>query len=215
MYSFAAREPWREKLSAMVGAIQGNMSDTNTDRGRSCANAVERRHSLVSACDRESRRTVATVEKSGDSYQSADTSGVLVAVGNRFLREALTHMLRKRTGMNVQELDLAATTQRERLSLAGARILLLSSSGCMAEDLKSIQQLRTASPKIRILLLAASNDEDDFSQCLRAGIRGYLPQDASGEEVRQAVEVIAAGGSVCPASLCGALFRNLNDRVRL
>jgi len=59
-----------------------------------------------------------------------------------------------------------------------AEILLLSSKGNLEQDLTAIRKIRAASPELLILLIDVIGDEINFLQCIRAGVRGYLPRDA-------------------------------------
>lgn len=86
-------------------------------------------------------------------------------------------------------------------------ILLLSSKGNLEQDLGEIRKIRSATAESLILLIDVSDDETNFLQCIRAGVRGYLPRDASAEEVVEAVRAIHRGKAVCPSTLCTALFR--------
>lgn len=86
-------------------------------------------------------------------------------------------------------------------------ILLLSSKGNLEQDLAEIRKIRSATAESLILLIDVSDDETNFLQCIRAGVRGYLPRDASAEEVVEAVRAIHRGKAVCPGTLCTALFR--------
>lgn len=88
-----------------------------------------------------------------------------------------------------------------------AEILLLSSKGNLDQDLAAIRKIRSASPELLILLIDVTGDETNFLQCIRAGVRGYLPRDASAEDVVEAVNAMHAGHAVCPGTLCTALFR--------
>jgi hypothetical protein len=46
----------------------------------------------------------------------------------------------------------------------------------------------------------------EFMQCVRAGVHGYLPKDASAEDVVEGVRAVQAGEAVCWGSLCALLF---------
>lgn len=132
---------------------------------------------------------------------------VVVEAENRLLREALTRMLGKDNHIEVHgsegmDPDALKTSQNSE-----AAILLISSQGNLNEDLDRIQRARSAAPKSRILVLGVAGDEKEFLQCVRAGVNGYLPQDASGEEVLSAIEALAAGEAVCRGAHCGVLFR--------
>jgi len=90
-----------------------------------------------------------------------------------------------------------------------AEIMLLSSKGNLDEDLSAIRKIRSDWPGIQILLIDVASDDASFLQCIRAGVRGYLPRDASAEDVVEAVHAVYEGKAVCPGALCAALFRYL------
>jgi DNA-binding NarL/FixJ family response regulator len=132
---------------------------------------------------------------------------VFVAVESRLLREALSRMLIKSGEMEVLGLDLAEPPRADELLSEQVDILLLSSQGNLQADVATIRKVRSAAPSISILLIDMAGDETEFLQCIRAGVRGYLPQDASAENVVEAVKAVHAGQAVCPGALCAMLFR--------
>lgn len=50
-------------------------------------------------------------------------------------------------------------------------------------------------PGALILLIDVTGDEANFLQCVRAEVRGYLPREASAEEVVETVRAIHAGNA--------------------
>ena len=132
---------------------------------------------------------------------------VAIAAENRLLCEALTRMLSKERSLQVTCVNLPNSGGGESVSQIEAEVLLLSATGQLGADLNTIQRVRASSPNVRILLLGMNGNEGEFLQCVRAGVSGYLPQDASGEEVLKAIEAVAAGEAVCRGSLCSVLFR--------
>ena len=132
---------------------------------------------------------------------------VFVAAENRLLREALSRMLMKSGEIEVIGTELAEPFQTEDLLRAEADILLLSSRGNREEDVEAIRKVRSGAPRVLILLIDVADEEAEFLQCIRAGVRGYLPRDASAEDVVEAVRAVQAGKAVCPGTLCAALFR--------
>jgi DNA-binding NarL/FixJ family response regulator len=155
----------------------------------------------------DSRRRAAK-PAGGDARKiSGEKFRVFVAAENRLLREALARVLTKGTGIEVIATDSAAPFRTDALLDARPDILLLSSRGSLQEDLSAIQEVRTAAPAVRILLIGMAKDEREFLQCVRAGISGYLLRDASASEVLQGVQAVSAGEAVCPGALCAFLFR--------
>jgi len=136
-----------------------------------------------------------------------DRTRVYVAAENRLLREALSRMLMRRGDIDVVGLESSGPFQPEGLLEAGADILLLTARGNLAEDVSVIRRVRVAAPAVQVLVVGMTQDEAEFFQYIRAGIKGYLPRDASTEDVVAAMRAVQAGQAVCPGSLCASLFR--------
>ena len=132
---------------------------------------------------------------------------VYVAAENRLLREALSRMLTKRGEIEVVGLHSATPFDKQELVESGAEVLLLVSRGGVQEELAWVQQIRTSAPNLRILVIGVTKDDGEFLQCVRAGISGYLLQEASGDEVLESIRAVHAGEAVCPGALCTVLFR--------
>jgi DNA-binding NarL/FixJ family response regulator len=129
---------------------------------------------------------------------------VYIAAENRSLREALSRMLMKHGNIDVVGLNRTGPFRVDGLIGEKADILLLTSRGSLPEDVYVIRQVRLTAPAVRILLVGMTEDEAEFFQYVRAGIKGYLPRDASAEDLLEAMQ---AGEAVCPGSLCALLFR--------
>ena len=142
---------------------------------------------------------------------AADTTRVYVAAQNRLLREALSRMLARRGDIDVVKADAMECFRPEALLDETAEILLPTAQGNLAEDISVIRAVRSAAPAVRILVVArtqeTTRDETEFFQYVRAGIQGYLPRDASTEDVIAAIRAVQNGEAVCPAALCASLFR--------
>jgi len=131
---------------------------------------------------------------------------VFVAAENRLLREALSRMLAKGGNIEVAGVYRAGPFRTEDLLKEEANILLLTSRGSMNEDLAAIRMVRASAPNVQILLIGVTGEETEFLQCVRAGVRGYLPKNASAEDVVEGVRAVQAGEAVCPGTLCALLF---------
>jgi DNA-binding NarL/FixJ family response regulator len=131
---------------------------------------------------------------------------VFVAAENRLLREALSRMLAKGGDLEVAGRVKAEPFCPEDLLREKADILLLTSRGSMNEDLTAIRKVRACAPNVQILLIGMAGEETEFLQCVRAGVHGYLPKEASAEDVVDGVRAVQAGEAVCPGALCAFLF---------
>jgi DNA-binding NarL/FixJ family response regulator len=130
---------------------------------------------------------------------------VHVAAENRVLRETLGRMLSKRAGMEVA--DWQEQVRAAALLERNVDVLVLILRGDLEEDLATIREVHSGAEGIRILLVGTTRSEGEFLQCVRAGIRGFLFGEASGEDVLSAIRAVHAGEAVCPGSLSAALFR--------
>jgi len=81
----------------------------------------------------------------------------------------------------------------------------MSSHGNRNEDLTAVRAVRTAAPKVQILLIGVTGEEAEFMQCVRAGVRGYLPRDASADDVVDGIRSLQEGKAICPGR-CAHLF---------
>lgn len=134
---------------------------------------------------------------------------VYVAAENRLLREALSRMLMKCGDIDVVGLKANGPFDPCALLAENADILLLTARGRLAEDISVIRSVRSSAPSVQVLVVGMIGDEAEFFQYVRAGIKGYLPRDASAEDVIEAMRLVQAGEAVCPGSLCAALFHFL------
>jgi DNA-binding NarL/FixJ family response regulator len=142
----------------------------------------------------------------GGEVRARTKARVFVAAENRLLREALSRMLAKDGDIEVAGMGVAEPFRAENLLKEQADILLLASRGSANEDLMAIRKVRSSAPNVQILLIGMAGEETEFMQCVRAGAHGYLPKEASPEDVLDAVRAVQAGKAVCPGGLCALLF---------
>src|SRR5208282_4030060 len=180
-------------------------------------NTVARRGSVTSGTgqrnglfrgERKSNSPLAEVESHIRANGGAEARArVYIAAENRLLREALSRMLTRQGDIDVVGLNTAGPFQVGGLIDEKADILLLTSRGSLGEDVFVIRQVRLTAPTVQTLLVGMTEDETEFFQYVRAEIRGYVPRDASAEDVLEAMHAVQAGEAVCPGSLCALLFR--------
>jgi len=199
---------WEEKRSRGRADSVGGKSAMNTAARRSSITGLG--GAYQEAVRGERRGNMPEVEESPRIKANAGAEAkarVYIAAENRLLREALSRMLMRQGDLDVVGLNCTGPFRVEGPSEEKADILLLTSRGSLAEDIFVIRQSRLTAPSVRILLVGMTEDETAFLQYVRAGIRGYLPRDASAEDVVEAVQAVYGGEAVCPGSFCALLFR--------
>ena len=138
---------------------------------------------------------------------------VYVAAENRLLREALSRMLIRSGNVEVVGWQASGPFDAADLLAEHPDILLLTARGKLLEDISVIRSVRSSAPSVRVLVVGMAGDAAEFFQYVRAGIRGYLPRDASAEDVLRAMRLVEQGEAVCPGSLCVALFHFLEQEA--
>lgn len=213
----------------------GNGHVRQNGTGRACSNGSGHMSSAFN--DHGHRTSIGNSSNGSGALRHSAKPRVFVAAENRLLREALSRMLTKNGDIEVipseatellppaghheaqdrlrkdDPLAHAGPGTAAAAAIPNAEILLLSSKGNLELDLAAIRRIRSGSPELLILLIDVTSDETNFLQCIRAGVRGYLPRDASAEDVVDAVKAIHAGKAVCPGLLCAALFRYIEHEA--
>ena len=131
---------------------------------------------------------------------------IYVVAYNRLLRETLGKLLAKRNELQVVGQNAATVEALQELSQSATDVLLLNSGGDVGNDLSIVRMARMQAPRVRIMMLGMNDDAQEFLQCIRAGILGYVLRDASSQRVLEAVHVVCRGGAFCDGHLCRLLF---------
>jgi DNA-binding NarL/FixJ family response regulator len=134
---------------------------------------------------------------------------VFLLVGNRLLCKALGRILQQRTdifviGQSADLSNIALIIERSE-----SDVILLDSVSASALNRQCATRMRDLNPKAQVLMIGMDADEGAFLRAVRAGVSGYLLNEASGEDVIAAIRALARGQAVCPSQLCKALFDTL------
>lgn len=127
-------------------------------------------------------------------------------IENRLLREALVRLFSKRA-------DLLVVGQSGHAEATALGVLEPQCDVLVVDSLQTpwfsgftaIENADRAS--FRMVVIARESDEKHFLAAIRAGVTGYLLQDASASDVVAAVRAVYRGEAVCPPQLCSTLFR--------
>ena len=161
----------------LVANVQGGFPAMNTSARQS---VVVPEQGQRKTCSNGERRTNNGIDEIAAQPKPEGWAGgkprVFVAAENRLLHEALSRMLAKGGNIEVAGASRAGPLRTEDLLKEEADILLLTSRGSVNEDLSAIRKVRASAPKVQILLIGVSEEETEFLQCVRAGVRGYLPK---------------------------------------
>ena len=111
---------------------------------------------------------------------------VLIADDQRVVREGLGMVLGL---MKDVEVVGAAADGAEAVTLALAvrpDVVLMDLRMPRCDGVEATRRLRTEAPEVRVVVLTTYSDDRSVLEALRAGARGYLTKDASGEQIHEA-----------------------------
>ena len=132
---------------------------------------------------------------------------VFLLSGNRLFREALTRILRGKSDICVVGVGQYSPEAKEQIEGARCDVLLVDPGASDPLDFCLIRDVKAAAGNARIVLIDMAEDEATFLKSVRAGVAGYVLQEASALDVVAAVRSVQQGEAVCPPRLCLSLFR--------
>jgi DNA-binding NarL/FixJ family response regulator len=135
---------------------------------------------------------------------------VLLVVGNHLLCKALGRILQQRpdifvTGQSADLADIALI-----IAQSESDVILLDSVSASALTRQRGTRMRDLNPNAQVLMIGMDADQSAFLRAVRAGVSGYLLNEASAADVIAAIRAVARGEAVCPSQLCKALFDSIS-----
>jgi DNA-binding NarL/FixJ family response regulator len=118
---------------------------------------------------------------------------VVLADDQRLVRESLATLLGLLAGI---ELVATASDGEEAIALSSQHapeVVLMDLRMPRLDGIEATRRLRERQPEVRVIALTTFADDESVLAALRAGARGYLTKDASGEDIRNAILTVAAG----------------------
>jgi DNA-binding NarL/FixJ family response regulator len=96
--------------------------------------------------------------------------------------------------------------------LPDVMLLDIKLPGCGFAAARAISQ---QAPNVRIIILTASESDDDLSTALNLGVRGYLLKGSSAPEIVLAVRTVFRGSSYVAPTLAARVLRKLSKRTSM
>ena len=134
---------------------------------------------------------------------------VSLLVGNHLLCESLARIIQQRP-------DIALIGECANLSNMGSAIassesdvILLDSVSGAALNRQGVTRIRDLNTSLQVLMIGMEADEGVFLRAVRAGVSGYLLNEASAVDVIAAIRAVVRGEAVCPCQLGRVLFNTV------
>jgi two-component system response regulator NreC len=139
---------------------------------------------------------------------------IFLAAENRLLRESLSRLLRRKSGISVVGESGNTLGSIPQIADSGSEILLLDNATVARTNPNLVAQILEAIPDLKIILIGVDDNEESFLHAVRSGVVGYLLREASALDVLSAVRAVARGEAVCPPQLTLTLFRCFANQLR-
>ena len=134
---------------------------------------------------------------------------VLIADDQRVVREGLSMVLALMKGVEVVG---TAADGAEAVTLVQAvrpDVVLMDLRMPRCDGVEATRRLRTEAPEVKVVVLTTYSDDRSVLDALRAGARGYLTKDASGEQIHEALRQVLDDHAVIDP----AVQRHLVDAI--
>jgi DNA-binding NarL/FixJ family response regulator len=118
---------------------------------------------------------------------------VLLADDQRLVRESLAMLMGLLGGI---ELVGTASDGEEAIALVAEHepeVVLMDLRMPRVDGIEATRRLKATHPDVKVIALTTFADDESVIGALRAGARGYITKDASGEDIRAAIRTVAAG----------------------
>ncbi|GAA3212870.1 response regulator [Dactylosporangium siamense] len=115
---------------------------------------------------------------------------VVIADDQRVVREGLSMVLALMKGVEVVG---AAADGAEAVALVHAvrpDVVLMDLRMPRCDGVEATRRLRTEAPEVKVVVLTTYSDDRSVLDAFRAGARGYLTKDASGEQIHAALRQV-------------------------
>jgi len=139
---------------------------------------------------------------------------VLLIHPNRLLREGLALVLPQQHNIAVVRAVAEASAILMELERLRPDVIVLDFSLPGREGLGEARQIHGVFPEAKILMTGLSELASDVLACIEAGAAGYLPQEASFEELLNNIHAVAAGEALCSPKITSVLFSRIAEAAR-
>ena len=138
---------------------------------------------------------------------------VIVADGHPLFREGVVRSLRAAPEMIVVA-EARDASRAVRLAREHQPELVVIEVALPGGGLEAVREIKAISPATRVVLLTASEDQEDLLKALKLGASGYILKGVTGADLIKSLRAVC-GGEVCvPPALASRLLTQLSATRR-
>ena len=132
---------------------------------------------------------------------------VLPVAEVRLYREGLASNLASRKNLDV--IGTAANRDEALALVASSRPDVVVLDIATRDSLEIVSAISSSAPNVRILAFAIEELDREILACAEAGVAGYVPCEASTDDLVAAIESVMRGELLCPPRTAALLLRRL------
>jgi DNA-binding NarL/FixJ family response regulator len=163
----------------------------------------------VTPADDPAPRTTRKPPAAARSVAPPRSIPVFLVEDNRLLRDGLAALVRKQPGFRL----VGAAPRLDTALLASPDvqpdIVLLNAGLREHHGLGAVRAVKLASPHTRIIVMGLLPAQEDIVEFVRAGVSGFILQDATFEEFVRSIRAVADGENVLPRATTRPLFSQI------
>lgn len=133
---------------------------------------------------------------------------VAIIEDNRLVREGLTILLNRLTGIHVAAGGGTADAVLNHQKL-DPHIVLLDVGLRNGDSLRVTRRVKRELPDARIVVMDLLPVQEEIVEFVHAGVSGFLMKDATLDDLERTIRSVAAGGEVLPPQMIGSLFSQI------
>jgi two-component system nitrate/nitrite response regulator NarL len=138
---------------------------------------------------------------------------VLVVTEIRLYREGVADALRL-----LPDIEVALTADNAAAAVVTARqaevdVVLLDMT--LSDTTRATRSLLAARPRLKVVALGAPDEGPEVVACAEAGITGYVPRDATLDDLAEALRCTMRGEASCSARVAADLLQHIARQARL
>ncbi len=108
--------------------------------------------------------------------------------------------------------DVSSASEAVAAALAGRPEICVLATEIPGNGILAAEQIRQALPATKIVMLSASEREEEMFAALRAGADGYMSKSISAEQLLQALRAVAGGEAALSRRMTARLIREFQTR---
>ena len=132
---------------------------------------------------------------------------VAIVADTRLYREGLAQVLGRNTCVSV--VAIAARRDEALASLPATQPDVILVDTAMPDSCGAVRSILEHVPHARVIALGVFEDDDGVLGCAEAGVSGYVPREASIDDLMTVIESVARGEAICSPRVAAGLLRRV------